>query len=234
MPSGVLILPLLGGYFFLSWCKITRYFIRKDDRERLIFGSALIGFALLLAARSIVVMLGYIWPELYQWKSNLADIPYLGAASLALLLGVGLVWPINRLIGRDTEIRWTIRLSDNPMERLLHSAELQGRQVLVTLTNNKVYAGPVLWCPMALTRAGSHIEIAPYLSGYREPDTHNLIFDTFYSEALEQLRRDDEGLVSLDQSDFSKVIPVSNIMTIGFFEPSAYLKFQEMNDQTVE
>jgi hypothetical protein len=234
MPWGVMILPLLGGYLFLNWCRVSRYFIRKDDRERLIFGSAFVGLFFLLIARVLVVWLADTWPVLYDWKTLLADIPYLGAASLALVIGVLLPWPINQLISRDREIRAIIRLSDDPLERLFHVAELEGRQVLVTLKNNKVYTGPALSCPMALSRPRAHVEIAPYISGYRDPDTHNLVLDTFYTEAIKSLQNETEAPSWLDERDFRKVIPVENIMTLGFFDPRAYLKFGEMNDAAHE
>lgn len=47
MPFNVLLLPLLGGYVFLTRWNRTRFSTRRYSGERLIFHSAIAGVALL-------------------------------------------------------------------------------------------------------------------------------------------------------------------------------------------
>ncbi|MDQ2919992.1 MAG: hypothetical protein M3R52_00030 [Acidobacteriota bacterium] len=75
-----------------------------------------------------------------------------------------------------------------PFELLLKKAQDQTKTVSVTMSNGKVYVGWVthLFNPALPT---NFIQILPVKSGYRDEETKWVVFTTFYSEALDNLKR---------------------------------------------
>lgn len=58
MPFNLLLLPLIGGFYFITHCNATAYHAKRQSGQRLVFYSALAGLFLLLVARLIVVAIG--------------------------------------------------------------------------------------------------------------------------------------------------------------------------------
>lgn len=92
----MLILPLLGGYFFVSFFIPTRFFVKRHYRERLIFGAALAALFFAAIARILCVYwLAPQYPSLLQIKQDLIPIDYSGTALLACTLGLTMWLPAN-------------------------------------------------------------------------------------------------------------------------------------------
>lgn len=104
MPFNVLLLPLLGGYVFISHWNHTRFDARRYSGERLIFHAAIAG-AVFLGVAFVVTRMVILWkPGLYVWWRQLVPFGYTGTSLLAFALAA-LTWiPLNRFVSdRDTE-----------------------------------------------------------------------------------------------------------------------------------
>jgi hypothetical protein len=151
--------------------------------------------------------------------------PYSAASVLAFLLGALLWMPLNKGVitwvedifktsswsplilaakkasrsGWDTpeEIDRVIYEDGDPMDVLLRRAEKAPKTILVTLKSGKVYIGFVTSTnpPSAPTRS---IGIVPTKSGHRHPETKEVTYDVYYSDALSRIDSDIElGLAEL-------------------------------------
>jgi hypothetical protein len=80
MPTNLLLLPLLGGYWFLHTLYYTRFRSQRLDGYRLLMESAFAGLLLTLVAR-VVVLFAQRWPLIQSPWSDLAPgIPFLGGS----------------------------------------------------------------------------------------------------------------------------------------------------------
>lgn len=104
MPFNVLLLPLLGGYVFISYWNHTRFDAKRYSGERLIFHAAIAGVAFLVLAFAITRLLILWKPELHAWWRQLVPFAYTGTSLLAFTLASFAWMPLNRFISdRDTE-----------------------------------------------------------------------------------------------------------------------------------
>src|SRR5688500_8981224 len=97
MPFNVLLLPLLGGYIFISYWNRTRFDAKRYSGERLLLHSALAGIFLLVVSFAVVSTIATNWPEAYDWWRRLVPFDHSGTSLGALLLGITLWWPLNWL-----------------------------------------------------------------------------------------------------------------------------------------
>jgi hypothetical protein len=108
MPYNVLLLPLLGGYLFVSFWDRTRWHAHRAEKERLLIFAALAGLLFLGLAyllRSIPPFIPCVSfaPCLPTWWSKNVGFPQSGVATAAFLLA-GLGWiPLNRFADRITK-----------------------------------------------------------------------------------------------------------------------------------
>src|SRR5437773_6418193 len=88
MPTNLLLLPLVGGYWFIHTFYFTRYRSQRLDGYRLLVESALAGILLAFIARP-VVFAANLSPCIRSTWNALAplDFPYFGTACIAALLG---------------------------------------------------------------------------------------------------------------------------------------------------
>jgi hypothetical protein len=197
MPYNLLLLPLLGGYLFLRWWNPTRYHALRAEKERLLILAAIPGLASLIIAFAIVKGLGAIlpctdWPNVpcfpAWWKANI-PFDYLGTSLLAFGLGASVWKPWNYFFcEQKVAIDKVIDEDKIPFELLLKKAQDQTKTVSVTMSNGKVYVGWVthLFNPALPT---NYIQILPVKSGYRDEDTKWVVFTTYYSQAIDNLRK---------------------------------------------
>src|SRR5215213_7184076 len=144
MPFNVLLLPLLGGYVFITYWNYTRFSARRYSGERLLIHAALAGVFLLVLSYTIVLIVSAEWPSLATTWYGWVPFKHSGTSLGALLLGATLWWPLNFGFRKETELRRTIADWNDYLEELLTDALEDTRQVSVTLSNGKVYVGFVV------------------------------------------------------------------------------------------
>jgi hypothetical protein len=226
MPFNVLLLPLLGGYVFISYWNYTRFSARRYSGERLLFHAALAGVFLLVLSYTIVLLLSEALPSLAATWQRWVPFKHSGTSLGALLLGATLWWPLNFAYGKKRELRRTISDWNDYLEELLTDALDSTRQVSITLNSGKVYVGFVVRTfDPAYDR--KYIVILPTMSGYRAATTHRLVFDTDYTRVYQALMDEDESRLVRGVNDFQIVVPVSQVVSANLFDWEAYQRFNE-------
>jgi hypothetical protein len=222
MPTNLLLLPLLGGYWFLHTLYYTRFRSQRLDGYRLLMESAFAGLLLTLAAR-VVVLFAQRWPLIQsEWSDLAPGIPFLGTTAARLLLGIAAPYVLNVFLDKtgimsrlDAQTR-AIERYGNHLLRLFHSASLQEKTVSVALDNGKVYIGLVAAAPN-LEPHDTFLAITPFYSGYRDRATLRLVLTVDYLNVYDQ-----HGLYA---EDFRVVVPVASIRMASFFDQAAYPAF---------
>lgn len=221
MPFNLLLLPLLGGFYFLHALNYTRWRSPRLDGQRLIFESALVAVVLAaagwLSCRTLT-QVGWIRSAWDSWAP--AGIPYLGSGIMSLAWGLALPHTFNWLLNRTgrlddrTAQSRAIAKHGNYLIRLLHSAALEEKPVMLTLDTRKVYIGIVSDAPN-LEPHETYVAISPMLSGYRDSNTQELRLSTDYLRAY----------ATQNPRDFRIVISMSAIKTATYFDHAIYKAF---------
>src|SRR5258708_3535527 len=92
MPANLLLLPLLGGFWFVHFCYLFKFRAQRLDGYRLLLESAFFCLLLIVPARLIT----YLWPRFSglgrgaegEWISVWHGPALSGTASLSLFLGL--------------------------------------------------------------------------------------------------------------------------------------------------
>lgn len=84
MPFNVLLLPLLGGYIFVSNFNPTRYRMRRHSGRKVIFDSAIAGVFLLTVGVLAAMGINEICPSIRPYWKSFAPFDYSGASALSL------------------------------------------------------------------------------------------------------------------------------------------------------
>ena len=223
MGLGLLFIPTLGGYWFLTRLYYTRYDLLRDSGYHVLFKSAIAGCFLVVVARLIIVFL--LNPYLPQageiWKSHV-PFDYYGTATLSASLGVVLPFLFNRLYKQEKATRQVAAESGNLIELLIRESIDDEKFVELSLRSGKSYIGFVL--ESGIARQGeSDVALLPLKSGYRKEDTRELEITTDYAPVLWQSLEESPSLV---YEDFRIVIPMSEIVTARIFDPDVYARFK--------
>jgi hypothetical protein len=227
MPTNVLLLPLLAGYWFVHNFYYTRYRAQRLDGYRLLLESALTGVGFAIIGRLAAKLLTASTWSLPRWLANLwislapVDVPFLGSATMALSIALIAPFALNRLLHlcgwtRDAAQRDAIARSGNGLLKLLHRASNEERAVSITLSNRKVYVGMIVEAPN-LEPHDRFVTIIPLFSGHRNSDTLELTFTVEYlKHYLDE---------SLDWEDFIVVLPLDSVQMASFFDQKVYQQY---------
>ena len=211
----------------------TRFATSKLTGQKLILWASLAGVGLTLLSRIIVIFLNTHYPALGPyWKANFFPGDFSGTASLALILGLVLWYPLNLLSNKDKVAGWSTRKFGTRLEILLRRSLYEEKQIIVTLSGSKVYVGFILWQPEESFSEHSYFGILPTISGYRDSETKRVKFITEYTNIYEKLwSNDEETNESLDQEDFVKYFKASSVETASIYDPDVYLLFGSNTDE---
>jgi hypothetical protein len=100
MPNNLLIVPLLAGYLFVHLCTRFRYRCQALDGYRLLLESAVAGTLLLLVARVLAIAIAQMFPRSSVFFQQFSPtVPYVGTATLSLMLGITVPFIHNRFPG---------------------------------------------------------------------------------------------------------------------------------------
>ena len=92
MPFNLLLLLLLGGFIFFSHWNRTAFFAKRQDGQRLLLYSSLLGVLFLSLSFSLSILIPYSGVLIsirHWWAVNTPPVQFSGISSFALLLGVG-------------------------------------------------------------------------------------------------------------------------------------------------
>lgn len=240
MPTNLLLLPLLGGFWFVHFCYFFRFRAQRLDGYRLLLESAFFGLLLIVPAR-VITYYGPQYLELgrqaqSEW-GRLWNAPLSGTATLSLLLGLLAPWGINwlhatnrqlrsremgeplpiedvsgfLLLAQEHALKIAIKHSGTYLHQLLLKAALQKTPALVTLQNRKVYVGYIAELPN-LKPENQYIWLLPVLSGHRDDKSLEVGFDLVYP--------DPKGLpqeAKITEKDMLLTIPLSEVRSVTLY-----------------
>ncbi len=236
----LLILPVIGGYFFASRWNFTKFRCAREDGHRLYFRAALYGTFLFFAAYLLRIALlnfstvysgletklaEHLGPLLKQPDAKNAALntsSVLITAIYALLLGLISWFPLNLVFWTDPFLKRAVR--DNDFERLIHTTARRGMPLSVTMENQKAYVGFVVKT-IDPTQTRKMLGILPLMSGYRRNDGR-LRFTTYYTDIYKKIEGGNKKhLAHLSVDDFEIVLPVDKIQSANMFDIVAYEEF---------
>jgi hypothetical protein len=230
MPFNVLLLPLLGGYVFMTKWNRTRFNTKRYSGERLLFHAAVAGVLLLVIAFVVVRAIDAGLPTFATWWRHTIPFPYAGTSLGAFLVGSLLWFPLNYFFfPLDRESKRAINEWNDFLEILLEKAMRETKQISVTMKHGKVYIGFVTsnFDP-AYDR--KYIAVLPMASGYREPSTHKMCINTYYAAVYQAIISEKNEFLIKGVEDFQITLPIAEIASVNLFDPEAYEQFQQRSE----
>lgn len=186
---------ILGGFLFLRFFYFSRFYIARTQGQRLFFYAASLG--LILAAISIAWIKLDFWlvEELRPYWRSL-EFPAGTSTALApfvlsvMLLGIGnaVAFTWRKLDGSNEQTtNWAdLMLArrgrvGNEIESFLLVAAHDGKPVMVSLEDRKVYVGLLVNVINRSIDSDSWIAIFPDMSGCRNPENNKVNYTTDYA-----------------------------------------------------
>ena len=225
MNLGSLLVPILGGYWFLTHLYFTRSDALRDSGYHLFFRSSIAGLALAAVAHALILALDAGFPGTSELWMPYLPSEYQGAAILSVVLGFVLPFVLNRFYSRERAERRTVNARGDLVELLVAESLGRGKLIELSLKSGKSYIGFALRNKMT-RRWESEIAIIPVASGYRDKDTQELRIVTDYSPVMDEFVEDERESSDAINEDFRVVLPRAEIISARLFLPEAYQRFR--------
>jgi hypothetical protein len=223
MPTNTLVLPLFGGYLLIHLIPYFRFRSQRLDGYRLLIESGIAGAFLLLAGRVVTYYLHRwaVWPIQTTenwWNQWAPPVDFLASAGCSLVLGIGVPCLVYLIPGcrRDAAIAKAIERYGSSLQRMLFSASIRERPVMLTLRSRKVYVGWIVDAPN-LKIHESHLKIIPMFSGYRDEHTLEVVPTQDYRPVYEKIHS--------SRKNFAVAIPIDDVQSCSSFDKIAFSLF---------
>lgn len=231
MPFNLLILPLLGGYIFTSYWNPSRVNASRYSGQRLLLHAAVAGVVWLTLAFLLTTILASRLPVFSEAWSQLIPFEYAGTSLISFLLGAVAWVPANWFFDRDQHAVRAVEMRGDFLETLLNKAVEETGQIMVTLSNGKVYVGFVT-SNFDPSFDRKYMRMMPMLSGYRDEHTKDLVITNDYARVYQELIT--EQSPELENADrFQLVVPVQEIRSASLFDPDVYELFTVAEQEPV-
>ena len=214
MSWSIFLLPLLGGYIFLTRSIQFQYFYKRTERQRLIFDSLIWGIGFFLVAFFACLSVKNLWPDWVRgFTSSLEiSIPFFYQALLSLILSIALTFFKNRY--DEPNSKWflagVIRETGSSFHQDCLTSYANNKPLMITLRGGKVYVGVI--CELnEPDPEHSFIRMLLIYSGYRD--------DKLDVQLISDYNRN-------DGKNITTTIRESEIITATFFDQDVYQNFQ--------
>lgn len=210
----LLVIPLIGGYWFMHRTHFTRFRAKGLSNYRLLLEAAMWGLFALIGSYSIARVLDALPCMEAPLKLWHKCVPYshtgtaLGAFALAVLAAPS----VNLMYGEKASSTRTIIRYGDDLVRLLLEAQQSGSAVMLTLRSRKVYVGQVI-ASASLEPDMPFIIILPSLSGYRTESRLEVRWTTSYERIYAGIRRAIPDYRGLKLQDFFVVVRTADIQS---------------------
>ena len=218
---GNLIVPLLCGYGFLTFCNYTKYRILRESGYHVLFRSAITGLTFLAVAHVAQEAARHFLPgnRTFLLLQNLIPIENPVTLAFTILLAVVSLALFNLKYDKVSAARKVAEQNGDFIELLIDRAITAGQSVELSLRSGKSYIGYALKSRLA-TLSDIDVELVPIASGYRKSETRELKITTHYSSVMLEFE-------SKNYMDFRIVIPMSEIESVRLFDKEVYDRFQQ-------
>ena len=225
MNLGLFLIPILGGYWFLTHWYFTKYSALRESGYHLFFRSAFAGVLLSFFARFLIYLLNLYFPWIGTLWKSVMPYDYYGTAILSVILGFLLPFALNPFYGQERAQRRTAEERGALIESIIADSLDRRKLIELSLKNGKVYIGFAFRSRM-IRRDESDVALIPLASGYRNQETHELTITTNYAPAINEYLDSDQEISDLIREDFRVVISASEIVSARIFSPEIYQRFQ--------
>ncbi|MGM1429544.1 hypothetical protein ACS126_09815 [Sphingobacterium lactis] len=223
MILNLLVLPLAAGYYILTKSYKFKFRTQRLDRNSLFFETVICAVFILLGA---FLLKSFVYDQFFtnNFKDSFKELnplkstPLSGMVGVSFLLVVLITYLSNFLLNREQEIHGAIKAIGNEFELMVSKAIKEEKLILLSLKNDKFYIGWVKEIP--IPSQSNYLKIIPVFSGYRDKEKR-LKFTSQYIEAYSLLIEDGKGN-NFDDFNSDIVIPISEIITISFYDQEIY------------
>ena len=234
----LLIMPLVGGYLFLSILKTTKYKLIKTDGYRLFFLSAFVGIVLLVITKVLIKCL-LLFSHVNLKSSFISEwlIPtrFDLESMAALVLGIGLASFSNIILKLFFDKHEFAKAAAKDRGELLHlmiyfATESQ-KPIELTMQNDKVYVGLVSIKGELFNEC---VVVTPYFSGYRDKKTNNLVIINNYIDVLKEVREKKSlAEIKIELPDLNIILKMSDVAAAQVFYPEVYTELKKLGNRSI-
>ncbi|NHE59949.1 hypothetical protein [Cyclobacterium plantarum] len=223
----LLLLPLLGGYWFLNLFYYTKYYHQRIERQRLIFNSSIVAVFISGIGFLLDSVLRNNFFCIREFLGQLIPFDYNGFNQSLLIFGISpiLAMLLNLTLPKNFLFQLILKSRGDQLERIfwesLKQKEDKNKLLMVTTNNNKVYVGFVNNIQKPI--GDNYVGILPYFSGYRDKDTQELVITTDYFSIIDRMV--EEGKEKMIDSKIGVTIHKSNILFVSKFDQEVFDRF---------
>ena len=225
MPYNLLLLPLIGGYFFTHYTYRFRFRAYGLSNYRLLLEAAFFGLifgGLSIGLTRLLQLWGCLGPLEDVWKLFF-PFEYSGAAAGSLAIAGIASWAANEFWDIETSKEIVVERHADVLVKFFYEAMQSDRSVMLTLSDRKFYVGYVV-LDQNFRSEMPYITLVPSASGYREKDT--LVIKWTVSYAAVHYDIGTEQILNTKE-DFAVLVPISQIVSARLFDYEAYDKYFE-------
>jgi hypothetical protein len=234
MPYNLLLLPLITGYFILSYSLFFKYNTQRFTQNRLLFESFLVAVILIFLTFSLRTILDSFFPAFVPRALEflkivpIQKVDYLWSAVCSMLLTIIVVAISNGILllcwGKTFAISRAVDRNGDEIEKLFKKSFEEGKLIQVTLKNNKFYIGFSDTIPEP--QKTNYLILNPVMSGYRNSETKKMIITTDYLAVIYQYNQ------GTTIQDISMIIKQDEVLTAGIYEQELFELFNS-EEQTI-
>lgn len=233
MPSGLLILPFLGGFIFLLSFRYTRFVLVRSEARRLIIFSSIIGVLLAVIARLLVSLLNEISPAIGLFWKSIFSLNMSGTAAISFVVGLPIAMLFNAFFKREKAQYLSIQHFGHHLDKLFYECLVNKKQIQLTLNDGKHYVGYLRQAPAEIGGENSYFTLIPTISGFRDPTSKKVIINTSYIDILEALEdKEFADMAGLERDDFRKYLRAQDLIMASVYDPDVSEFFKDQDDNT--
>ena len=217
------VVPLIGGYWFLSVWNYTRFKVYKDSGYHLFFKSALCGVIFLVFANLVVSIKLIFIPSQINFQPFVPNGFNLEVL-LAMILGITLPYILNRFSNSNKHMKSEANNRGNLLYTTFWDAATDKVAfVEVTMASGKVYIG----LPHNLLKLDDeYVCLIPYSSGYRDVKTQELKITSHYWKVFDKVFNKQSILTDyIDISDLYVILKTQEVVSARKFYPEIFSEF---------
>ena len=228
MSLAILLLPAVGGYWFVTHFNFTRFQAVRESGYHILFRSVLFGIFWYCVAALTVWYLETcdLWgvPSAIKWWNSVFPPTFTVETVVAIALGGLSPYILNLFYSAERGYRRTAESTGDHIELLISDAMRSHSPIEVSLRSRKFYIGFATG-QNDTRHSDTAVSLIPVYSGHRTEDELNLVIDIDYDHTLGRYF-EEERWKDWDPDEFRVVIPVGEIVSARLFDVAVYRAFQ--------
>lgn len=217
MGIGVLWVPALAGYIFLTRFNGTKFTLIRSSGYQFVLRAAIAGLILYVVATGLAWAAATKASNVVNLWGEVFPLEYSGTAALSFVIGFVSPWFLNLIpyFDKFSAQRRAAFLDGDQIGLLVDRSIEEGQIIELALSSGKSYVGRAVHGTFGHRDIGD-VLVVPVLSGYRDREKQSLVLTTNYEPVL----RDS---VELDR--FHIAIPIREIVSVRIFDLEIYGRF---------